>query len=106
MNFFGIGAVELVFVLVVALLILGPNKMVETARTLGKYVRELQRAASELPKLLNLDEEPPKAELPPRQTISDESTGSDDSTGSDGSTGSDEPAGQQSDEKPEGTPRT
>ena len=94
MNFFGIGAVELVFVLVVALLILGPNKMVETARTLGKYVRELQRAASELPKLLNLDEEPPKAELPPRQTISDESTGSD------------EPAGQQSDEKPEGTPRT
>ena len=72
MNFFGIGAMELVFVLVIALLVLGPNKMVETARTLGKYFRELQRAASEVPKLLSLEEEQPKAELPPRQSISDE----------------------------------
>jgi len=94
MNFFGIGTVEMVFVLVVALLVLGPNKMVETARTLGKYVRGLQHAASDLPKLLSLDEEPPKAELPPRQSISTESTGSD------------EPSGQQSDEEQEGTPGT
>ena len=94
MNFFGIGTLELVFILVVALLVLGPIKMVDTARTLGKYLRELQRAASEVPKLLSLDEEPPKAELPPRQSISDESTGSD------------EPSGQQSDEEQDGTPRT
>jgi len=100
MNFFGIGAVELVFVLVVALLVLGPNRMVETARTLGKYVRELQRAASELPKLLSLDEEPSKAELPPRQSISGESTGSDKPTGSD------ESSGQQSDEEQGSAPRT
>ena len=88
MNFFGIGALELVFILVVALLVLGPNKMVETARTLGKYLRELQRAASEVPRLLSLNEEPPKAELPPRQSISDE------------------PSGQQSDEEQGSAPGT
>ncbi|MBI4200115.1 MAG: twin-arginine translocase TatA/TatE family subunit [Chloroflexi bacterium] len=64
MNLFGMGPLELVFVLVVALLVLGPNRMVEAARTLGRQVRTLQRAASEIPRLLSL-EEPPEAE-PPR----------------------------------------
>lgn len=65
MNFFGIGVLELVFILVVALLVLGPNKMVDVARTLGKYVRELQRATSELPRLLTLEDDQPQ--LPPPQ---------------------------------------
>ena len=58
MNFFGIGPLELIFVIVLALLVLGPNRMVDVARTLGKYVREFQRATSELPRLLSLDDEP------------------------------------------------
>ena len=64
MNFFGIGPLELIFVLVLALLVLGPNRMVDAARTLGKYVRELQRATSELPRLISLDDEP----SPPQST--------------------------------------
>ena len=58
MNFFGIGPLELIFVLVLALLVLGPNRMVDAARTLGKYVREFQRATSEIPRLISLDDEP------------------------------------------------
>ena len=72
MNFLGIGFIELVIVLVVALLILGPNKMVEAARTLGKYMRELQRANAELPRLLSLDEDLPKKPTVQRQQISQE----------------------------------
>ena len=65
MDFFGIGVLELAFILVVALLVLGPNRMVDVARTLGKHVRELQRATSELPRLLTLEDDEPKA--PPAQ---------------------------------------
>ena len=73
MDFFGIGPLELVFILVVALVVLGPNRMIDAARTLGKYVKELQRATSEVPRLLSLDEEPSPS-LPPRQSISEESS--------------------------------
>ena len=75
MNFFGIGTLELVFILVVALLALGPNKMVEVARTLGKYVKQLQRASHEMPRLLSLDEELPKAEPPAGQSNYNEPPG-------------------------------
>ena len=62
MNFFGIGPLELLFVIMLALLVLGPNRMVDTARTLGKYLREFQRITSEIPRLISLDDEP----SPPR----------------------------------------
>ena len=64
MDFFGIGFLELVFIMLVALLVLGPSKMVEVARTLGKYFREIQRARSEVPRLFSLDDELPKAPPP------------------------------------------
>lgn len=65
MNFFGMGIVELITILVIALLVLGPNKMVDVARTMGKYVRQIQQMTSELPKLLNLDDDEPQT--PPAQ---------------------------------------
>ena len=71
MNFMGIGTMEFLFIIVIALLILGPNRMIETARTLGKYIREFQRAASDVPRLLSLDEEPSPV-LPPRQSVARE----------------------------------
>ncbi len=42
MNLFGIGNMELVAILVIALVVLGPNRMVEVARTLGKFWKEAQ----------------------------------------------------------------
>ena len=47
MDLFGIGSLELVFVLLVATIVLGPAKMVELARNLGNYWREAQRMLRE-----------------------------------------------------------
>ncbi len=47
MDFFGIGGVELIFVLVVATLVLGPAKMVELATSIGRFWREAQKVLRE-----------------------------------------------------------
>lgn len=69
MNVFGIGVLELLFVLVVALIVLGPERMTQTARTLGKYIREIQRATAEIPRLISLDDDPPSSPSPQRQQL-------------------------------------
>jgi Sec-independent protein translocase protein TatA len=48
MNFFGIGPLELMVVLVVALIALGPGKTMEAARTIGRVVREARRTFTEV----------------------------------------------------------
>ncbi len=45
---FGIGFTELLLVLVVALLVLGPDKLPEVARTLAKAYNELRRTGLDL----------------------------------------------------------
>ena len=65
MNFLGMGPTELLIVALVAFIFLGPARMVEVARSLGKIVREVRRTTSDLPSLLSLDEpldQPPKNE--------------------------------------------
>jgi len=41
---FGIGTQEILFILAIALIILGPRKLPEIARALGKALKELQKA--------------------------------------------------------------
>ena len=53
---FGIGPMEFVLILVVALLVLGPKRMPELARTLGKGLGEFRRASADLRQSLALDE--------------------------------------------------
>jgi Tat protein translocase TatB subunit len=48
MEFFGVGPWELLLILIVALIIVGPSKLVEVARTLGKMVRAVRKASAEL----------------------------------------------------------
>jgi Tat protein translocase TatB subunit len=43
---FGIGIQELVVILIVALIVLGPDKLPEVARTIGKALGELRKATS------------------------------------------------------------
>ncbi len=45
---FGIGFTELVLILIVALLVLGPEKLVSLSMDGGRLLRELKRATSEL----------------------------------------------------------
>lgn len=47
---FGIGGQELILILVVALIIIGPKKLPEIAKTLGKALGEFQRATDDLKK--------------------------------------------------------
>ena len=53
---FGIGPMELVLILVVALLVLGPKRMPDLARTLGRSLGELRRASHDLRQSLALDD--------------------------------------------------
>ena len=65
MDFLGIGPTELLVVALVAFLFLGPARMVEVARSLGKIVQEVRRTTSDLPSLMSLDE--PIDQLPKTQ---------------------------------------
>lgn len=48
MDFFDIGAGELVLILIVALVVMGPAKIVQVSRELGKIVHSFRRATSDL----------------------------------------------------------
>jgi len=50
---FGIGLPELVVILVVALLVFGPNRLPEIARSLGRGLAEFRRASNELRQSFN-----------------------------------------------------
>jgi Sec-independent protein translocase protein TatA len=41
MEFLGVGPLELFFILIIALIFLGPRDMVKTGRTMGKYLRKI-----------------------------------------------------------------
>ena len=64
---FGLGVTEILLILVVALLVLGPKRLPEAARSLGRSMAEFRRASSEIRSSLNLeapDPEPPAARRP------------------------------------------
>ena len=48
MDFFGIGFPELILILIVILIVVGPDKLPELAGTIGRTVRKIKAATSEL----------------------------------------------------------
>ena len=61
------GPLELVIILVIALLILGPGKLPDVGAALGKSIREFRKASSDLGDSIKVDTSPlpPPQEAPP-----------------------------------------
>ena len=58
MDFLGIGPVEILLIVVIALIVLGPTRMMEMIRSLGRLMNEVRRTTRDLPNLLSLEEGP------------------------------------------------
>jgi len=54
---FGIGTTELLVILVIALIILGPKKLPEVAKGLGKAFGEFRRATTDLKRTIDVEVE-------------------------------------------------
>ena len=72
---FNIGAPELIVILVIALLIIGPGKLPDVGSALGKSIREFRKASSDVQDATKIDTSPiPPAAPPPAQPPSSEPT--------------------------------
>jgi Sec-independent protein translocase protein TatA len=63
MSFLGMGSLEVLAILLVAFIFLGPERMVEAARFLGKIARDARRLTDELPNLVMEDDKPAEAPI-------------------------------------------
>ena len=54
---FGIGLPELIIIMVVALIIIGPSKLPDLARALGKGMVEFRKATQDIKESLDLDQD-------------------------------------------------
>ena len=57
MSFLGIGPLEIIVVLVIALIVLGPERMLDAARMLGKFVRDAKEVARQVPRVVVEDDD-------------------------------------------------
>ena len=62
-----IGPVELIIILVIALLILGPGRLPDVGSALGKSIREFRKAATDVQDAVKLDAAPPAPQAPAAQ---------------------------------------
>mgnify|MGYP003289012149 CR=1 FL=1 len=67
-----IGAPELIIILVIALLILGPGKLPEVGASIGKSIREFRKASSDINDSVKVDTSPlPPAPPPANEPAAD-----------------------------------
>jgi TatA/E family protein of Tat protein translocase len=61
---FNVGPMELIIVLVIALLILGPGKLPEVGAAFGKTIREFRKASTDIQETTNLATSPSAPSAP------------------------------------------
>ena len=54
---FGIGMPEMLLILAIALIVIGPKKLPDLAKSLGRAMREFKKATNELKETMHIDEE-------------------------------------------------
>jgi Tat protein translocase TatB subunit len=70
-----IGIQEILLILVIALIVVGPKKLPEMAKSIGKGLREFRRASSEVRESLDLGLTDLDESTPPTSTKPEASTG-------------------------------
>ncbi len=65
MDFFGIGMGEVLLILIIALIIWGPGRVIEIGSTLGKMVRNLKKVTSDLTAQVTKELEKEEKDHPP-----------------------------------------
>ena len=60
-----IGPGELILILIIALVVLGPGKLPDVAQSLGKSVREFRKAATDITDAGKIDAPPPSEQAAP-----------------------------------------
>ena len=66
MDFFGMGIGEILLILVVALIIWGPERIAEIGRTLGKMAHALKKATFDLTTQITKETEEQEKKGPPQ----------------------------------------
>jgi len=67
MDFFGIGPGELLLIVIIALIIFGPGKIVEVSRQLGRTVHAFRKASADLTAQITRElESEEKKDQPPK----------------------------------------
>lgn len=66
MDFWGIGFGEILVILVIALIVLGPTRVAEFGKTLGKMVRSFKQATSDLTSQITKEIEEQDKKRPPQ----------------------------------------
>ncbi len=88
MPFIGnLGPTELIIILVIALLVLGPGKLPEVGTALGKSIREFRKAASDVKEAASIEPIAPEAPKPnvlsaPASALTPDAPAADASSGS------------------------
>ena len=70
--FLGMGPLEVMIILVVAFIVLGPQRMMDAAKLLGKATREVRRMGQGLTEVLDETMEEPRVHRPGSHTARDE----------------------------------
>jgi len=60
----GIGAPELIIILIIALIVVGPGRLPDVGSALGKSIREFRKAATDVKDATSLEEKPQSAPAP------------------------------------------
>jgi sec-independent protein translocase protein TatB len=79
---FNIGPLELIVILLVALLVVGPKRLPEMSRTIGKSLRELRRTTEDMRRSIEFDvddddeDDEPPSPVPPLEEPEEPEPGS------------------------------